>query len=234
MSNAVSTARQRGRAPAASEQNVIPAAPHPIYGKTINCFTLARQGLPMLEFLYLKARALKERVRDKDAETYGICCSAQREIFDAIVAAKPANSSEVARQLNVIAVEATEAGTTAVVGLCELTALAEHLNRVTAPLQPKKKVGALRRGRRLTQFGLIHRYQAFLLQELQTIGWHVYGERDYPLRYRPEDGAVSKRCATPDSRGRHPIFHNPQKLTARARSVLCALKVDTQNAEVDR
>ena len=230
MRNAVSTARQRGRAPATSEQNVRPVALHPIYGKTPAGFTLAPLGLPSLEFLYLKARAIKEAVRGKDDETYNVCCSAQGEIFEAVVAAEPTNSSEVARQLHVIALEAAEAGTIAVIGLSEMAALADHLKRVTAPLQPKKKVGALRRGRKLTQFGLIHRYQAFLVQELQTIGWHVYGERDYPLRMVFSDDAVNKRCRAPDARGHFPIFFNPKTLPARAHGVLRALKIDSVKA----
>src|SRR5258708_18365280 len=84
------------------------------------------------------------------------------------------------------------------------------LTVATEQLRPKKKTGALQRGRLLTRFGLIHRYQAFLIQELETIGWHIYGERDYPMGHRPIDDAVNKRCSTPNGRGQYPVFFSPE------------------------
>jgi hypothetical protein len=116
------------------------------------------------------------------------------------------------------------------IGIDELSAIADELQRVTAPLTPKKKTGNLRRGRKLTQFGLIHRYQAFLIQELETIGWHVHGERDYPMKVRFVDDEVNKRCRLPNGRGLYPIFFDTKSLPLRARSVLKSLKINTENA----
>jgi hypothetical protein len=210
------------------------STPHLIYGNIPigrDGFTLERQPLAMLEHWYNKARNTKEAVRGKDDEAYNLCCSVQGEVYKAVVESAAVNSADVARQLSVIAAEMQEAKSISVIGIREFAAIAEALKEATAPLTPNKKTGALNRGKKLTGFGLIHRYQAFLVQELETIGWHVYGERDYPMRYRPFDDAVNKRCRTPDGRGNCPIFFAPKTLPARARSVLRSLKIDTTKAE---
>jgi hypothetical protein len=48
--------------------------------------------------------------------------------------------------------------------LDELTSIAKRLGEVSAPLTPKKRIGALTRGRKPTRAGLLCRYQSFLIQ----------------------------------------------------------------------
>jgi hypothetical protein len=92
-------------------------------------------------------------------------------------------------------------------------------------LAPKKRVGALRRGRKLTVAGLHVRYQSFLIQELETLSVNLYGSRDYAKQFRIEDDAVNLRCVG-NSKTQYPFF-DESKLTARARSVLKSLKIET-------
>jgi hypothetical protein len=149
-----------------------------------------------------------------------------RDIFEAIMATETPRASEVAKQLTV-AVEMAKADETNMIedilDVDDLRRLATNLTKATAPLHPTKRVGALQRGRKLTRAGLLHRYHAFLVQELETIGVNLYGDRDYPIHNRPFDDAVNVRCKG----GRYGLF-DESKLPARARAVLKSLKIDTE------
>jgi hypothetical protein len=90
-------------------------------------------------------------------------------------------------------------------------------------------VGALQRGKKLTRTGLLTRYQSFLVQELQTVSWNLYGERDYAKHYVFYDAAVGARC---NSATGHDPFFDERKLTDRALSVLNSLNIDTELADV--
>jgi hypothetical protein len=216
------------------------AKPHPIYG-TIpigrDGFTLERQSIQMLDFWHRKAVDICEGYeKSPDAsqwDAFEKIVSIQLDIYRAAVRAKPRTASEVALVLEIIARygRLCRDENCEFLNLEELSAIAQYLSDATKPISPKKRVGALRHGRQLTRFGLIHRYQAFLIQELETIGWHVYGERDYPMMFRPYDDAVNDRCKTPNGRGQSPMFFSPEKLTSRARNVLKSLKIDTERSE---
>jgi hypothetical protein len=85
------------------------------------------------------------------------------------------------------------------------------------------------RGGKLTRAGLLHRYESFLMKELQTLSLNLYGDRDYALQYIAEDDAVNLRCR--DSRHKYPFF-DESKLADRAKSVLKSLKIDTKKVDV--
>jgi hypothetical protein len=70
------------------------------------------------------------------------------------------------------------------------------------------------------------RYQSFLAQELETVSWELYGERDLAKHQIMFDSAVSSRCRS----GSHPFF-DPRTLKARAGKVLKSLKIDTVRTE---
>lgn len=113
--------------------------------------------------------------------------------------------------------------------VADIRRLAAELSDATKMSVPLKKVGALRRGRKLTRAGLLHRYQSFLMHELRTLSCNLYGNRDYALQYIAEDDAVNLRCR--DGRHKYP-FLDEGKLADRARSVLKSLKIDTKQLNV--
>jgi hypothetical protein len=90
---------------------------------------------------------------------------------------------------------------------------------------PTKRVGPLERGGKLTRAGLLTRYQSFLVQELETVSWNLYGARDFAKDVIFADHEVSSRCMT----GNYPLF-DESKLTVRAHAVLKSLKIDSRNA----
>jgi hypothetical protein len=54
--------------------------------------------------------------------------------------------------------------------------MATELTTATAPIT---RVGAFHRDGKLTREDLLARYQSYLVQELETVSWNLYGERDY-------------------------------------------------------
>ncbi|OSI68890.1 hypothetical protein [Bradyrhizobium canariense] len=103
---------------------------------------------------------------------------------------------------------------------------------------PPKSPGTSRRGSKLTRAGLLLRYQAFLVGELETLSWYLYGDRNYALNLRINDQAVNVRCASGYVNGeyRHHArrkacpFFDKRKLPSRARAVLASLSIDVINA----
>jgi hypothetical protein len=89
-----------------------------------------------------------------------------------------------------------------------------------------KAVGALQRGRKLTWVGLLIRYQSFLVQELETVSWNLYGERDYAKHVIFYDDAVRERCLSKD---RCDPFFDERGVASRAHAVLGSLDIDHQN-----
>jgi hypothetical protein len=106
--------------------------------------------------------------------------------------------------------------------------MSAELTMATAQIVPKKRVGHLQRGRKLTRAGLLMRYQSYLVQELETVSWNLYGERDYAKQVVIFDHAVRARCTSADDRG---PFFNERNLPDRARAVLGSLKIDTEIAD---
>jgi hypothetical protein len=110
----------------------------------------------------------------------------------------------------------------------DIRRLTTELSDAIKPSAPVKKVGALRRGRKLTRTGLLYRYQSFLMKELQTLSLNLYGDRDCALEYIAEDDAVNLRCS---GRPKYPFF-DESRLADRARSVLKSLKIDTKQFDI--
>lgn len=107
--------------------------------------------------------------------------------------------------------------------------IATNLKRATAFRQPKKRVAKASKGRRLTRTGILQRYQSFLMEELFTLSYELYGDPQYALQYVSFDDAVRKALKT-GKRKRSDVFLDSGSLTSRARSVLKSLKIDTVNA----
>jgi hypothetical protein len=217
-----------------------PQVPHPIYGNVPigrDSCTLEAQPIQMLNVWHEKAVSAAKNYSDAhpkmgdDDSGYDVLYSSKWEIFEAAFKTSIHNCDALAALIQIVNRHACDCGDVEVaLDLEKLQIIARISAAVTAPLSPKKRTGKLRRGNKLTAFGLIYRYQAFLIQELETIGWHVYGERDYPMMSRHYDDAVNARCRLSSGRGAYPIFFNPKSLPARARSVLKSLKIDTENA----
>jgi len=198
---------------------------HPVFGKQPHSDAdLQRQGVVALSFYYWKATRLLEEAKIYQRQKL---IEARGAAYKAVLKVKPNNATEVARQMEVIAAEMRREGTVAVIGFAEFAKLAEHLTDITKPILPKKMPGKFTRGTKLTKAGLLHRYHSFLLEELYTIGWHVYGERDFLLHWYSYDDVVEPKLR--DKRCRHPFF-DPSRMTERATSVLKSLKIDTVNA----
>ena len=109
----------------------------------------------------------------------------------------------------------------------DIVKLSTDLNSATAPITPKKDAGAFQRDGKLTREGLLARYQSFLVQELQTVSWNLYGERDYAKHLVLYDSAVQERC---NSAEHDAPFFDEKSLPDRARAVLSSLEIDTETA----
>jgi hypothetical protein len=229
---------KRGVAPPPIITPAIKPEPHPIFG-TIpmgrDGFKLENQTIHMLDFWHRKASAISEEFNrfegsDETPEWayFEEMHSIAWEIYRAAIAAKTRSPKEVALQLEIIVRHARlyTGEDCEFLSIDELAVIASNLSRATEPLTPKKHVGALKRGNKLTQAGLLLRYQSFLIHELLTLSLEMYGEQDYALRYVMQDDAVNDRCRGP-KRWVHPFF-DQNKLSARARSVLKSLKIDTE------
>lgn len=211
--------------------------PPAIFGNLPGGFDLGRTDIRLLVHWQRKAIAavesLPETASDDDLT------SAMRPlnaIFKAIKGLKLDYPAGIALQMKAIAEVAEwfdgESESTAMEDLstAEFRHLAANLDAALVRHEPTKRVGPLTRGRKLTAAGLLHRYHAFLVQELETLGWKLYGSSEYALKFRPVDTAVNARCssrhARSSSRKAYPFF-DESKLTERARSVLNSLDIDT-------
>lgn len=81
--------------------------------------------------------------------------------------------------------------------------------------------------------GRLVRYHSFLVNELMTVSWELYGSPDYAMHMIPLDGFVQSAVGGRSyKRGRtSEPFHNVATLPARAATVLKAVKVNTTQAE---
>ncbi|MCP1915894.1 hypothetical protein J2R96_008374 [Bradyrhizobium elkanii] len=105
----------------------------------------------------------------------------------------------------------------------------ESAARATLRRWPQKRPGALAREGKLTEAGLLTRYQSYLVQELETVSWVLYRERDYAKGYVIFDSAVQAQCRSAD--GSDPFF-DEASLPDRARGVLGSLGIDTVTPDV--
>jgi hypothetical protein len=208
---------------------------HPVYGSLPigrDGFTLDRQLIQMLDIWHKRAvdicRDFEKAPDDAGRDEFEEILTIKEDIYRAALKAEVRRPSEVALQLQIIVRDAslTTDESCEFLSVKELSVIAANLLEATKPLVPKKRVGALRRGRKLTVAGLHVRYQSFLIQELETLSYNLYGSRDYAKQFRIEDDAVNLRCVG-SSKTRYPFF-DESKLTTRARSVLKSLKIDTE------
>jgi hypothetical protein len=218
--------------------------PPEIFGKLPDGFVLEKQSIEMLCFWHRKAievvNAMQEHFdhapHSKAAwEEFTAYCEIKNGILAAILSAPAVRPGQVAAQLRAVVAEADQLSSPTckvsieeILQVDDIVKMSAELTVATAPIVPKKRVGNLRRGRKLTRAGLLMRYQSFLVQEIETVSWNLYGERDYAKHIIFFDDAVRARCTSADRC--HPFF-DERSLPARARAVLGSLKIDAKIAD---
>lgn len=222
--------------PAGTNPSAITVAEtHPIYGKTPmgrDGFELERQSIHMLDHWHKIADSIAQRFNsdtgDVSEPEFETARRAAWDIYRAALNAHLNNSREIAVLLGLIArhIDTHGGDNCEFLAQEELARIAAKAMAITELPQPTKKIAALKKGKRLTRAGLLHRYHAFLIGELSTLGVAFYGSRDYPKTMVPVDDAVNARVRG----GRFQPFFNESKLPDRARSVLKSLKIDIVNA----
>jgi hypothetical protein len=189
--------------------------------------------IQMLMHWYRKAIAAVERLpADVSDDELNAGCDIVRRVYAAILVAKTHSAGNVALKLQAVLMKLDLEKSNSIeeaLDVDDIRRLAAELADATKPSMPVKKVGALRRGRKLTRTGLLYRYQSFLMKELQTLSLNLYGDRDCALEYIAEDDAVNLRCS--DGRHKYPFF-DESKLPDRAKSVLKSMKIDTKQFDM--
>jgi hypothetical protein len=231
-------AKQGGRAPG---EGSFPEYPPEIFGKLPDGFVLDNQPIEMLCFWHRKAIDVIDqflaRSPDSEARDEGLAayCEIKNRILAAVLSAHAARPGQVAAQLRAAVTEIDHLSTATcpasieeVLEARDIVKLSAELTEATVPIVPKKRVGALQRGRKLTRAGLLTRYQSFLVQELETVSWNLYGERNYAKQTIFFDDAVRARCLSSDSRD---PFFDERSLPTRARAVLKSLEIDTETVD---
>ncbi|WP_441277795.1 hypothetical protein AB7783_12345 [Tardiphaga sp. 172_B4_N1_3] len=214
-----------------------PAEPHPVYGRIPmgrDGFVLEGQLVQMLDHWHQKATNYIDALApDSDDAWLPTVRVVQGQLFAAALDYKPRRGGDAAHQFAIIAREMKAEGTIQILDVEAFHKLVDGLRSATAPLRPAKMPGPSTRGRKLTRSGLLQRYQSFLIQELETISWHLYGARDFAKFYKQKDHAVTIRCSSHFVDGKfkakrksYPFF-DESKLSTRARSVLKSLKIET-------
>ncbi|MGR4929274.1 hypothetical protein ACIPUD_21115 [Bradyrhizobium sp. CAR08] len=204
-----------------------------IFGKVPGGFVLEGQSIEMLCHWHRKAIDAVDRLTDRPDyqptdEEVDDYCQLKNKILGAILSGRAATAGQVAAQLRAVLAEIECLKTPSiedVLNVDDIVKISSDLTKAAGPIVPKKRVGALQRGRKLTRVGLLHRYQSFLVQELETVSWHLYGERDYAKHTIFFDDAVRDRCTSTDSG--YPFFDETD-LPTRARAVLTSLDIDTE------
>jgi hypothetical protein len=213
------------------------AEPHPVYGNTPigrDGFTLERQALVLLNFWHEKAFNLHLHAT-KDDKNFALGKIVESKIHAVALQAKPINRREAVAQFEILARQAFSRDSVCI-SVDELLVLVDGLKKANEPVRPKKQPGKLQRGRKLTRAGLLVRYESFLAQELETVSWHLYGEKNVSFGRVMYDRAVTVRCAPNFKDGKFhqrrnckiEPFLDERNLPVRARSVLKSLKIDTE------
>jgi hypothetical protein len=222
---------------------------HPIFGAAIRIegFALEQQLMTMLNYWHKKAIAASDaywasepKNKPDDDPEYDVIYKAKWDIFEATFKARVASSHDLACLLQIVMRHVQDSGDTEFFTAERLQHLTDVATAVAKPPEPQKRVGDLRRGRKLTRAGLLLRYHAFLIGELQTVSWNLYGSRNYAQHMIPIDHEVTKRTSELFHNGKplpyrrrrqsYPFF-DESKLTHRARAVLKSLKINTEKAE---
>lgn len=219
-----------------SDDLSIPEYPWEIFGTVPEGFVLERtqRGIGELCVWHRNAMDVVDRLNggasDYEMDTY---CEIKNRIFRAILSARPSTPAHVAMQLRAVVAEAVQLDGGSEVGVSieevldieDIFKLSAGLTRVTGQITPKKSIGAFERDGKLTREGLLARYSYFLVEELQTVSWHLYGERDFAKHFVFYDRAVQDRCNSPDNCD-SPFF-DEKRLPDRACAVLGSLGIDT-------
>jgi hypothetical protein len=205
--------------------------PHPVFGQMPDGFKIEDQPIETLAFWHKRSMTYVDRllVEGCSDEKMHEVMLVNDEIYHALLRTKTNRPSAVASQMRAVVADMEFRKSDEIeetLDAADFRLLTENLTEATAPLRPKKKVGALSRGRKLTRAGLLTRYQSFLVQELETVSYHLYGVRDYGKQIVMYDDAVSDGMR--DKSGRVYPFFNEPKLPARAKAVLKSLKIDTE------
>jgi hypothetical protein len=207
--------------------------PFSIFGKLPDGLVLEEQQIQVLMHWYRNAIAAVERLpADVSDDELDTGCDIVRRLYAAILTAKTHSAGNVALKLQAVLMKLDSEKSDSIeeaLDVDDIRRLAAELSDATKPSAPVKKVGALRRGRKLTRTGLLYRYQSFLMKELQTLSLNLYGDQDCALEYLAEDDAANLRCR--GGRHRYPFF-DESKLPDRAKSVLKSLKIDTKQFDV--
>jgi hypothetical protein len=239
--------------PEAEESRAAPAAPpvilvHPtldpeqypsaIFGNLPAGFDLGRADIRLLVHWQRKAIAAVENLPETaNDDDFTEAMRPVNLIFKAIKGLKLDYPSGIALQMKAIAEVAewfdgeSESSAMEDLSTAEFRHLAASLDAALVRHEPTKRVGPLTRGRKLTTAGLLHRYHAFLVQELETLGLKLYGSSEYAPQMRPADVAVNERCSNRhESKARRKIypFFDESTLSTRARTVLESLEIDTE------
>jgi len=212
--------------------------PPEIFGKLPDGFVLEKQSIEMLCFWHRKAievvNAMQEHFdhapHSKAAwEEFTTYCEIKNSILAAILSAHAVRSGQVAAQLRAVVAEADHLSSPTfkvsieeILQVDDIVKMSAELTVATAPIVPKKRVGPTQRGSKLTRAGLMMRYQSFLVQELETVSWNLYGDRDYAKHTIFFDSAVRTRCKPIE---RHYPFFDESCLADRAR---CARKSENR------
>lgn len=206
-----------------------------IFGKMPAGFTLEDQSIEALCHWHRRANEVIDQLSDPSEEELNDYCGLKNRIFGTVLSARPATPRQAAAQLRAVVAEieslsceTNRASIEEVLDVDDIVKISADLTAATAAIVPEKHVGALQRGRKLTRAGLLTRYQSFLVQELETVSYNLYGERDYAKHTIFFDDAVRSRCTSTD-RG-YPFF-DERTLPDRARAVLESLKIDTETAD---
>jgi hypothetical protein len=209
-----------------------PEYPPEIFGKLPSGFVLDEQPcIETLCFWHRKAIDILDQPFDDD-EKLSAYCAIKNRILGAVLSARPTTPGQAAAQLRAVvaeidslSTETSPASIEEVLDIHDVVKLSADLNRTAAPITPKKNVGAFEHDGKLTREGLLARYQSFLVQELQTVSWNLYGERDFAKQFVCFDHAVQQRCNSTDHDG---PFFDEGTLPDRARAVLNSLKIDAE------
>ncbi|MDB5579646.1 MAG: hypothetical protein JWR80_4822 [Bradyrhizobium sp.] len=156
---------------------------HPIYGSLPigrDGFALDRQLIQMLDIWHQRAVEICqafEKVADNagrdEFEKFEEVVAIKEDIYWAAIKAEVRRPSEIALQLQIIVRDAS-LGTDdscEFLSVKELSVIAANLLEATKPLVPKKRVGTLRRGRKLTVAGLHVRYGHSRPRPAQDRAW---------------------------------------------------------------
>lgn len=207
---------------------------HPIYGRKPPGFDLNRQQISMLNVWHRKATeatsqyCLTHKTVDGDPE-YAVLADAQRQTFEAAFRVSITSMRDVKTLMEIVDRHVSDNQSADVLTPHQVSIIAAYCAKAAEPVPAKKQPGPLVDGDNLTEAGLLFRYQSYLAEELETVGWVLYGEPRYAFQFLYGDREVYKQLRTHRPGTDYPFF-DEDRLPDRARGVLGHLNVDTTKA----